>query len=68
MLFCPHFTLSAAMETEDLKENHSPADPFTSHLHCTSMKLRQGIFHHFWYSVFQLTLECRGESTLISYR
>lgn len=44
MLFCLHFSLSAAMETEDLKESHSPADPFTLHLQCTSMKLRQSIF------------------------
>lgn len=44
MLFCLYFSLSASMETEDLKESHSTADPFTLHLHCTTMKLWQGIF------------------------
>lgn len=39
ILFCLHFFLSAAMETEDLEESHSTADPFTLHLHRTSMKL-----------------------------
>lgn len=32
------------METEDLEESHNPADPFTLHLHTTSMKLWQVIF------------------------
>lgn len=54
ILFCIHFSLSAAVETEDLKESQQSCWPFYFTFALYKYETKTRYFHHFWYSVFQL--------------